>query len=195
MTATEPRCGDALVIIDVQNDFLPGGCLGVRDGHEAVEVINRYIATFRDHQLPIVATRDWHPQNHCSFEIRGGMWPRHCVADSPGAAFPSALTIPCETVIVSKATTPEQEAYSAFESTELCARLRDFGVHRLFVCGLATEYCVLATVHDALRLGFQVLVLEDGIRAVDLAAGDGERALQEMLRLGAKISSLETIEV
>jgi nicotinamidase/pyrazinamidase len=194
MTSIEPRRGDALVIVDVQNDFLPGGCLGVSGGHQAVEVINRYIAMFCDRQLPVVATRDWHPQNHCSFDARGGMWPRHCIQHSHGAAFPSTLAIPCETVIVSKATTSEHEANSAFESTELCARLRDLGIRRTFVCGIATEYCVLATVHDALRLGFQVLVLEDGVCAVDLTPGAGQRALEEMRRLGAKHIRLEAIE-
>jgi nicotinamidase/pyrazinamidase len=189
----EPHPGDALLIIDVQNDFLPGGCLAVSGGDEAIEVLNCYIAAFRDRRLPIIATRDWHPPNHCSFEMRGGVWPPHCIAGTQGAAFASNLRLPCDTVIISKALTSEQEAYSGFEGTDLCARLRDLGTRRIFVGGLATEYCVLFTVRDALRLGFRVVVLEDAVRAVDLNAGDGERALEEMRRRGAKSVRLEAV--
>jgi nicotinamidase/pyrazinamidase len=175
-----------LLIIDVQNDFLHGGCLPVPGGHETVHVLNRYIATFNERKLPIIATRDWHPSNHCSFEVRGGQWPPHCIAGTQGAAFSSALRIPCDTVIISKATTSEQEAHSSFEATDLCARLRDLGTKRIYVGGLATEYCVYSTVRDALRLGFRVFVLEDAVSAVDLVPGNGERALEAMHRLGAK---------
>lgn len=189
----EPHPGDALLIIDVQNDFLGGSCLAVPGGEEVIHVLNCYIAAFRDRSLVIIAARDWHPRNHCSFEMRGGMWPPHCIAGTQGAAFPSTLRIPCDTVIVSKATTSEQEAHSCFESTDLCARLRDLGTRRIFVGGLATEYCVLATVRDALRLGFRIVVLEDAVCAVDLDAGNGERALAEMRRLGAKTVQLQAI--
>jgi nicotinamidase/pyrazinamidase len=193
MIPIEPHPGDALLIIDVQNDFLPGGCLAVRGGDEAIHFLNCYIASFRDRGLPIIATRDWHPANHCSFEMRGGVWPPHCIAGTQGAAFPSTLRIPCDTAIVSKATTSEQEAHSAFEGTDLCARLRDLGTRRIFVGGLATEYCVLSTVRDAMRLGFRIVVLEDAVCAVDLDAGNGVRALEEMRRLGAKSVRLEAL--
>jgi nicotinamidase/pyrazinamidase len=193
MSPIEPHPGDALLLIDVQNDFLPGGCLAVPGGDDVVHVLNRYIAAFRDRQLPVIATRDWHPRNHCSFELRGGVWPTHCIAGTRGAAFASNLQLPCDAVIVSKATTSDQEAYSGFEGTDLCARLRDLGVRTLFVGGLATEYCVLFTVRDALRLGFRVVVLEDGVRAVDLTAGDGDRALDTMRRLGAQSVRLEAV--
>ncbi len=193
MYAIEQLPGDALLFIVVQNDFLPGGCLGVAGGNEAIHVINRYIAAFHDRGLPIIASRDWHPRNHCSFEMRGGIWPPHCIAGTQGAAFASNLRLPCDTLVVSKATTSEQEAYSAFEGTELCARLRDLGTRRLFVGGLATEYCVLFTVRDALRLGFRVLVLEDAVCAVDLDPGNGERALEEMRRRGAKSARLDAV--
>ncbi|MBL8541661.1 MAG: isochorismatase family protein [Betaproteobacteria bacterium] len=193
MSPIESHPGDALLVIDVQNDFLPGGCLGVPGGHATVHMLNRYIASFSDRRLPVIATRDWHPQNHCSFEVRGGVWPPHCIAGTQGAAFPSTLRLPCDAIIVSKASTADQEAHSAFEATDLCARLRDLNVRRLFVGGLATEYCVLMTVRDALRLGFRVAVLEDAVCAVDLAAGDGERALETMRRLGAKSVRLEAI--
>jgi nicotinamidase/pyrazinamidase len=193
MSASDPRPGDALLIVDVQNDFVIGGCLAVQGSDEAIAVLNRYIAAFHERHLPILATRDWHPAGHCSFKMRGGVWPPHCIAGTHGAAFAPALELPCDTVIVSKATTSEQEAYSGFEGTELCARLRDLGVRRILVGGIATEYCVLSTVHDALRLGFQVLLLEDAVRAVDVAPGDGERAIEEMRRLGAKITRLESV--
>ena len=152
MNAIEPHPGDALLIIDVQNDFLPGGCLAVPAAttRSRLEPLHRGL---QDRDLPIIATRDWHPANHCSFEMRGGVWPPHCIAGTQGAAFPSTLRIPCDTVIVSKATTSEHEAHSAFEGTDLCAHLRDLGTRRIFVGGLATEYCVLSTVRDAMRLG------------------------------------------
>jgi nicotinamidase/pyrazinamidase len=193
MPAIEPRRGDALVIVEVQNDFLPGGCLGVPGGDEVIPVLNRYIALFHERGLPIFATRDWHPVNHCSFQMRGGMWPPHCVAGTHGAAFPAALQIPCETTIISKAATADEEAYSAFEGTDLCARLRDLGARRLFIGGVATEYCVLSTAHDASRLGFAVWLLEDAVRAVDLAPGDGARAIEEMRRLGARVTRLDAV--
>ena len=193
MATIEPRRGDALVIVDIQNDFLPGGCLGVAGGDAVIPVLNRYIAAFRDRGLPIFVTRDWHPMNHCSFKMRGGMWPPHCIAGTQGAAFPASLQITCEATIISKATTADEEAYSAFEGTELCARLRDLGVRRMFIGGIATEYCVLSTAHDALRLGFGIMLLEDAVRAVDLTPGDGALALEEMRRLGAKSTSLESV--
>lgn len=193
MALLEAHPGDALLIIDFQNDFLPGGCLGVSGGDAAVHVLNRYIASFHGRGLPVIVTRDWHPPNHCSFEVRGGVWPPHCIAGTHGAAFPSNLRLPCDSIIISKATTSEQEAYSGFESTDLCARLRDLGVRRLFVSGVGTEYSVYLTVRDALRLGFRIVVLEDAVCAVDLAAGDGERALENMRRLGAQLVRLEAI--
>jgi len=158
-----------------------------------IPVLNRYICAFRERGLPIFVTRDWHPVNHCSFQMRGGMWPPHCIAGTQGAAFPASLQVPCEATIISKATTADEEAYSAFEGTDFCARLRDLGVRRLFIGGVATEYCVLSTAHDASRLGFDVLLLEDAVRAVDLTPGDGLRAIEEMRRLGAKFTSLEAL--
>jgi len=127
--------------------------------------------------------------------VRGGEWIPHCIAGTHGAAFSSELAIPRDTVIISKATTSEQEAYSGFEGTDLCARLRDLSVKRLFVGGVATEYCVLATVRDALRLGFRVFVLEDAVRPVDLLAYAGEQALEKMQHLGAKSIRLQAVSV
>jgi len=185
LQSTLLQVGDALVIVDVQLDFLPGGRLVVPHGDEVVAVLNGYIAAFRQRGLPIVATRDWHPPDHCSFQAQGGPWPRHCVAGSQGAGFATLLELPCETIIVSKATSPDKDAYSGFEGTELDALLHKAGVGRVFVGGLATDYCVLNTVRDALKLGYLTVLLLDAIRAVDVHAGDGERAIAEMLQGGA----------
>ena len=188
MTANEsigptPRPGDALIVVDVQNDFLPGGSLAVPRGDDVVPVLNRYLETFGARGLPIFATRDWHPANHCSFQQQGGPWPPHCVAGSQGAEFAAALKLTPQTKVVSKATTPELDAYSGFEGTDLDAQLKAKHVKRVFVGGLATDYCVLNTVRDALAREYQVYLLIDGIRAID--PEDGRHAEEEMARLGA----------
>lgn len=183
--AIRPRAGDALILVDVQLDFLPGGSLAVPRGDEVVPALNRYIAVFRGLTFPVVATRDWHPPDHCSFKAQGGPWPPHCVAGSDGARFAALLDLPCEGRIVSKATTRDKDAYSGFEGTDLDEWLKHAGVSRLFVGGLATDYCVLNTVRDALRLGYATFLLLDAVRAVDVAPGDGARAIDEMRRLGA----------
>lgn len=178
--------GDALLVTDVQVDFLPGGRLAVARGDEVVPVMNRWIAAATSRGLPVFATRDWHPPDHCSFRERGGPWPTHCVAGSPGAAFAPGLELPPGTGVVSKATRADRDAYSSFEGTDFDARLRAAGVRRLLVGGLTTDYCVLETIRDARRLGYEVLVLAEGIRAVNVQPGDGERAEEEMRRLGAR---------
>jgi nicotinamidase/pyrazinamidase len=180
------QTGDALIAVDVQNDFLPGGSLAVPAGDAVVPAINRYVAAFAARALPVFATRDWHPPNHCSFKAQGGIWPPHCVAATRGAEFASGLALPPAAVIISKAATVEADAYSGFGGTDLAARLRAGGVTRLFIGGLATDYCVLNTVKDALAEGFEVLLLADAIRAVEVKAGDGARAQGEMQRLGAR---------
>ena len=187
----QPQPGDALLIVDVQNDFLPGGSLAVSHGDAVVPVLNRMIDVFMAQGLPVVATRDWHPQAHCSFGEQGGPWPPHCVAGTQGAAFAAALRLPADAVVISKATTPDKDAYSGFEGADLDQRLRGVGVRRLFVGGLATDYCVLNTVRDALRLGYDVCLLSDAIRAVDVQSGDGQRAEAEMLGLGAHRMTIE----
>lgn len=179
------QAGDALILVDVQLDFLPGGSLAVPHGDEVVPALNRYIAVFRRLTFPIVATRDWHPPDHCSFRAQGGPWPPHCVAGSAGAHFATLLDLPCEAHIVSKATSRDRDAYSGFEGTGLDDWLRRAGASRVFVGGLATDYCVLNTVRDALRFGYATFLLLDAVRAVDVAAGDGARAIDEMRRLGA----------
>jgi len=184
---------DALVVVDVQNDFLPGGSLAVPEGDRVVPVLNRYIETFAARALPIYATRDWHPGNHCSFKAQGGPWPPHCVAGSTGAAFAPGLKLPAQITIISKATAADQDAYSGFEGTDLDARLKALGVRRVFVGGLATDYCVLNTVRDARRHGYDLCLLTDAIRAVNVKPDDGQRAEEEMRRLGAKPVTLTAI--
>ena len=177
--------GDALLIVDVQNDFLPGGKLAVPTGDEVIPVLNRYIDLFSKRNLPTYATRDWHPSDNCSFTPQGGIWPSHCVANSAGAEFPSALHLPDTAIVVSKATTSQKDAYSGFEGTDLAAQLESRGIKRLFIGGLATDYCVLNTVRDALSHGFKVALMVDAIRAVNLRAGDGQAAIDEMIERGA----------
>lgn len=188
-----PGPGDALIVVDVQKDFLPGGALVVPNGNEVVPVLNGYIARFREHGLPVFATRDWHPPDHCSFEARGGPWPPHCVAQSEGARFASDLALPRDAVVISKATQPDEEAYSGFEGTDLEDRLRTLGARRLFIGGLATDYCVKATVSDALAAGFEVCLLRDAIRPVEVEPGDGEEAERHMEQLGAKTVTLQRV--
>lgn len=185
--------GDVLLVTDVQNDFLPGGSLAVPHGDEVVPALNRYIDLFTARKLPVFATRDWHPEHHCSFRERGGPWPPHCVQGTHGAEFAASLRLPPSVVIISKAATPDQDAYSSFLGTEMDDRLRDAGIRRIFIGGLATDYCVLNTTRDALRLGYRVFVLVDAIRAVDVQPGDGSRAKQEMLNLGAQFITAEEI--
>jgi len=182
---------DAVLIVDVQVDFLPGGKLGVQRGQEVVPVLNRYLALAREKGVPVFASRDWHPRDHCSFHPQGGPWPEHCVAGSPGAAFAPGLALPRDAVVISKATGKDSDAYSAFQGTGLAQRLRELGVKRLLVGGLATDYCVLNTVLDARKAGFEVLLLADAIRAVNVKPGDGERAEREMLAAGAVATRLE----
>ncbi|WP_310446107.1 nicotinamidase [Thiobacillus sp.] len=185
--------GDALLIVDVQNDFLPGGSLAVPHGDEVVPALNRYISAFLAHGLPVYATRDWHPERHCSFHAQGGPWPPHCIVDTHGAAFAATLRLPPATMVISKATRPEQDAYSGFQGTDLDQRLRAAGIRRLYIGGLATDYCVLNTVRDARRLGYAVVLLTDAIRAVDVQPGDGKRAEAEMAGLGVQCITLKEL--
>jgi nicotinamidase/pyrazinamidase len=177
--------GDALIVVDVQNDFLPGGNLAVPHGDEVTPALNRYLALFEAKGLPIYFTRDWHPANHCSFRQQGGPWPPHCIAESFGAQFAPDLKRPAHATVISKATRADKDAYSGFEGTDLDARLKSQGVKRVFVGGLATDYCVLNTVRDARRHGYQVALLEDAVRAVNVHPDDGLKALEEMQGLGA----------
>ncbi|HEX6349518.1 MAG TPA: nicotinamidase [Candidatus Dormibacteraeota bacterium] len=173
--------GDALLIVDPQVDFCPGGTLAVPGGDAIFPALNRAAGA-----APlVVASRDWHPADHVSFQARGGPWPVHCQAGTPGAEFHPDLDSKRIGKVVSKGVDRDREAYSAFDGTGLADWLRERQVQRLVVGGLATDYCVRASVLDARREGFEVLVLEDGIGAVDVQPGDGEWALAEMREAGA----------
>ena len=179
MTLTE---SDALIIVDVQNDFCPGGALPVLGGEGVVRVINPLQMKFGK----LYFTRDWHPQDHCSFSDEPAYtdlsWPVHCVQDSPGAEFQGSLHVPSDATIISKGTDPNQEAYSGFQGTDLAERLNKSGVTRVFVAGLATDYCVKATALDAVKLGFETVLVEDGCRGV---SDEGSAlALSEMRAAG-----------
>jgi nicotinamidase/pyrazinamidase len=198
MTFTIDPARDALVITDVQNDFCPGGALGITDGDRVVPVLNRYAERFARQGAPIFATRDWHPPRTLHFKAYGGAWPPHCVQGTPGAEFHPALALPADTEIVSKGMDPEADAYSCFQAETadgmpFAAALGAHGTSRLFVGGLATDYCIKATVLDGLKEGFEVVVLEDGIAAVDATPGDGARALAAMKEAGAHLARLEDL--
>ena len=185
----------ALVIVDVQNDFCPGGSLAVADGDRVVSILNRHIEKFDRAGLPIFATRDWHPARTKHFNSDGGLWPPHCVQGTEGGKFHPALALPNTAVVVSKGVSFEADSYSGFEATDaagagLAERLRGLGVERIFVGGLATDYCVKFTVLDGLKEGFKVTLLEEAIRGVNLRPNDSERAIDEMVRAGAERSTV-----
>lgn len=183
--------GDALILVDMQNDFLPGGSLAAPSGDTILPTFNRYLALASRASAPVFATRDFHPHDHCSFREQGGPWPPHCVQGTPGAELSAKLNLPGDLRTVDKGTDPKQEAYSGFEGTNLHESLKALGVDRLWVGGIATEYCVLQTTRDAIRLGYRILLLEDAIRAID--AKDGARALEEMRELGAISIDIEGV--
>ncbi|WP_457642270.1 bifunctional nicotinamidase/pyrazinamidase [Persephonella sp.] len=185
---------DALIIVDVQNDFMPGGALPVPEGDKVVPVLNQYIDLFSSKGNPVYFTRDWHPEDHISFESYGGIWPPHCVQDTEGAKFHPDLKIPLDNkFIISKGTSRDFDAYSGFQGTVLNDLLKERGIKRVFVGGVATDYCVKNTVLGALNLGYQVFVLEDGIKGVDVKEGDSEKALELMKDKGAILINLGDI--
>ncbi len=176
----------ALIVVDVQNDFCPGGALAVKDGDKIIPPLNALVDAFTASNLPVCFTRDWHPLDHCSFRENGGPWPSHCVRNSMGAEFHPDLRVPKNAIVVSKATEPAKETYSGFQGTDLSSALKKMGVTELFVGGLATDYCVKNTVGDALREGFLVNVLTDCVRGVNLKRTDSANALRWMKVSGAK---------
>ena len=177
--------GRALVIVDYQNDFTPGGALAVREGDEIGDRIND-LAHSGAYDL-VVATRDWHPPDHGSFAERGGPWPVHCVRDTPGAQLHDALDAQSVDMIVDKGQDPGTEGYSGFDGTELEEVLRSHGNTEVTVVGLATDYCVKHTALDALGAGFAVRVEADAVRGVDVRPGDSDRALEELRAAGASV--------
>ncbi len=182
---------DALIIGDIQIDFLPGGALPVPRGDEVIPVLNDYIRLFASAGAKIIATRDWHPPNHMSFKPFGGPWPMHCLKDSEGAKLHPDLKLPKNVIVISKATDPQREAYSAFDGTSLADNLRASGTNRVFVGGLATDYCVRWTILDALSLGLFAVVLSDATRGINVKPDDSEKAIQEMQTKGARAVTLD----
>lgn len=177
---------DALLVTDMQIDFLKGGALPIEGADELIPVINDYIKRFEDSAAHLVASRDWHPANHISFKAQGGPWPPHSIQDTKGAKLSPQIKFPNHTVVISKATDPKHEAYSAFETTNLENELRQLGVKRLFIAGVATDYCVVNTVIDARKLSFQVVVLMDAVLGINVKAGDADRAVETMIKNGAE---------
>lgn len=182
----------ALLVVDVQNDFCPGGTLAVPEGNTIVPRVNRTIQLFVHRGLPVLATRDWHPPMTKHFKEYGGAWPPHCVQGTKGARFHPELRLPKDAVILSKGMDPEQDSYSGFQALNSGGRdlesvVHDFGIDELFLCGLATDYCVRATALDAQRRGIRIHVLEDAIKGVDVKPGDSEAAIAEMRRAGVPL--------
>jgi nicotinamidase/pyrazinamidase len=174
---------DALIVVDVQNDFLPGGALAVAEGDRVLAPLNALLDRFSH----VYATRDWHPHDHSSFAAAGGPWPPHCVQDTIGAALSRQLRASAIEAVISKGVDPTTEGYSGFDGTDLERRLREAGIKRVFICGLATDYCVRATALDARRLGFAVVVVTDAVAAVNVEPDDERQALDEMRTAGCSL--------
>jgi len=191
----------ALIVVDVQNDFCPGGALGVKNGDEIIPVLNRYMDRFRAAGLPVIATRDWHPVKTSHFKEYGGVWPPHCIQETRGAAFHADLHLADDVILVSKGMGADEDSYSAFHGkddsgTPLSKLLRGLGVERIFVGGLATDYCVKYTALEGMKEGFTVVVLGDAIRGVNLQPDDSERALIAVRDAGAaKLGSINELSL
>jgi nicotinamidase/pyrazinamidase len=183
----ELQPGDALLIVDVQIDFCPGGALPIEHGDQVVPVLNRWIAAAADADVPVIASRDWHPLHHLSFSESGGQWPVHCVQDSRGAAFHPDLRLPASATIVTKGVRFDRDQYSAFDETGLATELRKRGITRLWIGGLAQDVCVRATVLDARRHGFDAIVIADAVRPVTREGGD--MANEDMRQAGARFDT------
>lgn len=197
----KPRLGDALLVVDVQNDFCPGGALAVPGGDQVVPILNAWIEPFRRAGRPIAYTQDWHPAHHVSFLERGGPWPPHCIQGSPGAQFHPNLRLGSE--IFRKGFEPDRDAYSGFQGflsapagthpgKGLADWLRERGAERVHIGGLALDYCVKATTLDALRDGFAATVILGATRAVNVKVADDAKAVKEMKAAGARMLGTTT---
>lgn len=189
---------NALLVVDVQNDFCPGGALGVPEGQRIVPVINKYIKIFSKKGLPIFVTRDWHPIRTKHFKSFGGIWPVHCIQNTKGAAFHPKLKLPKDVILLYKGMDPEKDAYSSFQAED--ARgvifpklLKIFGVKEIYIAGLATDYCVRFSTRDAIKQGFKVKILTDAIKGVNLKPNDSRNAIKEMVKKGAKKITLKRL--
>jgi nicotinamidase/pyrazinamidase len=174
---------DALLLTDVQKDFLPGGALGLEGGNAVVPLLNQYVRIALSTGAKVFATRDWHPPDHCSFRAQGGPWPPHCIQGTPGAEFAAGLALPHDATVVSKGTDRARDAYSAFDGTDLDELLRARDIERVAIGGFATDYCVLRTAHDAVTFGYRVLLLDDAVRGVKSECSAAARTA--MLERGA----------
>lgn len=204
----------ALLLVDLQNDFCPGGALAVQDGDAVISVANQAIAVCKAHDIAVVASQDWHPHNHGSFAVNAGAeawttgqldglpqvwWPVHCVQEQSGAAFHPQLDSQAFDYVVRKGQNSDIDSYSAFfdnghrAATTLHEVLRGRQIERLVIMGLATDYCVKFTVLDALELGYQVALLEEGCRGVNLNPHDSQTAIGQMQQAGAKIITLSEL--
>lgn len=186
----------ALLIVDAQNDFCPGGALGVPEGDKVVPKINKYIKIFIKKKLPVFVTRDWHPVRTKHFKDFGGVWPVHCIQNSWGAQFHPKLKLPKEAVLLYKGMDPEKDAYSAFQAEDTRGisfpqLLKIMGIKELYIGGLATDYCVRFSARDAIKLGLKVKILTDAIKGVNLKLKDSKEAIKEMSKLGAKKITLK----
>ncbi len=184
---------DALVVVDIQRDFCPGGALAVEQGDAIVPIVNRLTPLF----AYCVFTRDWHPENHCSFsddpQFTDKSWPPHCIAGTPGAELHPGLVVPDHALILNKGADPDKEAYSGFDNPELAQALSNWGTERIFVCGLATDYCVKATALAGIEQGLSVVLVADACRAVDVPKGSGQAAVEAMTRAGVVLCSSENL--
>lgn len=185
----------ALLIVDVQNDFCPGGALAVPGGDRVAPPLSLLAEHFAAAGLPVLASRDWHPPETKHFKDSGGMWPPHCIQNTPGAEFHPDLRLPEGTLVISKGSSPDSDSYSAFDGQSadgksLGETLAALQVNHLYVGGLATDYCVSASVLDARKLGFEVTLLTDAVAAVEIVAGDSAKALEVMKRAGVRFSTV-----
>lgn len=186
----------ALLVVDVQKDFCPGGALVVPEGDKIISVLNKYIKFFAEKKLPIFASRDWHLKKTKHFKKFGGRWPAHCVQTTKGAEFHSKLKLPKEAIIISKGMDPRQDSYSAFQAEDQNGMLffnllKIMGVSEIYVGGLAADYCVKSSVIDALKNGFRVKLLTDAVKGVNLKPADSKKAIVEMIARGAEITTLK----
>jgi len=189
----------ALLIVDVQNDFCPGGALGIKDGDKIIPAINKYIKIFSQNRLPIFASRDWHPKRTKHFKKFGGVWPVHCIQNTKGAAFHPKLKLSKEAILLYKGMDPEKDSYSAFQAEDTNGRslahlLKILEIKELYIAGLATDYCVKFTTHNALKKRFKVKILSDAIKGVNLKPHDSKKAIKEMVKRGAKKITLKDIK-
>lgn len=188
----------ALLIVDVQNDFCPGGRLAIRGAERIIPTLNKYIELFLKFNLPIFTSRDWHPKETSHFDSFGGSWPLHCVANSEGAMFHRDLKLPAQAIILSKGMDANKDSYSVFQARDENGHgfpdlLGTLGIEELFCCGLATDYCVKESVRDALKFGLKVKLLTDAIEGVDIKAGDCQRAIADMAAAGAQELDFEKV--